>query len=61
MNKKRTTVSIPLEKKERLTEQAIKLSAETGRQIKWTDLLFYVLDKYSEIAVIEIMEKEKGE
>jgi len=46
----RTTASITTEKKNLLSETAIRVSAATGRQVTWTDLLNYVIDNYTELA-----------
>ncbi|WLY03748.1 hypothetical protein [Klebsiella pneumoniae] len=46
----RTSASITREKKKWLSDTAIRISASTGEQVTWTDLLNYVIDNYTELA-----------
>ncbi|HDC8714731.1 hypothetical protein KOI73_22270 [Escherichia coli] len=46
----RTTASITTEKKKILSETAIRVSASTGVQVTWTDLLNYVIENYTNLA-----------
>lgn len=46
----RTTASITTEKKKILSDTAIRVSASTGVQVTWTDLLNYVIDNYTNLA-----------
>lgn len=46
----RTTASITTEKKKILSDTAIRVSANTGVQVTWTDLLNYVIENYTNLA-----------
>ncbi|MHC5625287.1 hypothetical protein ACYTW2_26175 [Escherichia coli] len=46
----RTTASITTEKKKLLSDTAIRVSASTGVQLTWTDLLNYVIENYTNLA-----------
>lgn len=46
----RTTASITTEKKKLLSDTAIRVSATTGVQVTWTDLLNYVIENYTNLA-----------
>ena len=46
----RTTASITTEKKKMLSDTAIRVSASTGVQVTWTDLLNYVIENYTNLA-----------
>lgn len=46
----RTTASITTEKKKILSETAIRVSASTGIQVTWTDLLNYIIENYTNLA-----------
>ncbi|HBA3923321.1 TPA: hypothetical protein J5G03_004236 [Escherichia coli] len=46
----RTTASITTEKKKILSETAIRVSASTGIQVTWTDLLNYIIENYTHLA-----------
>ncbi|HHW7331990.1 hypothetical protein NBY25_25110 (plasmid) [Escherichia coli] len=46
----RTTASITTEKKKLLSDTAIRVSASTGVQVTWTDLLNYVIENYTNLA-----------
>lgn len=46
----RTTASITTEKKKILSDTAIRVSASTGVQVTWTDLLNYVIENYTNLA-----------
>lgn len=46
----RTTASITTEKKKLLSDTAIRVSASTGVQVTWTDLLNYVIEYYTNLA-----------
>lgn len=59
----RTTASITTEKKKILSDTAIRVSASTGVQVTWTDLLNYVIENYTELAEKKLIKelKRKGD
>jgi hypothetical protein len=42
----RTTISIAIERKMELERKAIEISHKTGKQIKWTDVVHYMINNY---------------
>ncbi|EKF7120727.1 hypothetical protein OZ514_004589 [Escherichia coli] len=59
----RTTASITTDKKKILSDTAIRVSASTGIQVTWTDLLNYVIEKYTDLAEKKLIKelKRKGD
>lgn len=59
----RTTASISTDKKKTLSDTAIRVSASTGIQVTWTDLLNYVIENYTELAEKKLTKelKKKGD
>lgn len=55
----RTTASITTEKKKMLTDTAIRVSASTGVQVTWTDLLNYVIENYTNLAEKKLIKELK--
>lgn len=54
----RTTVSIPIAKKMELERKAIEISYKTGKSIKWTDVLHYMINNYQNMAKQDLIEEE---
>lgn len=57
----RTTASITTEKKKMLSDTAIRVSASTGVQVTWTDLLNYVIENYANLAEKKLIKELKKE
>lgn len=59
----RTTASITTDKKKILSDTAIRVSASTGIQVTWTDLLNYVIENYTDLAEKKLIKelKRKGD
>ncbi|EMO0862293.1 hypothetical protein [Cronobacter muytjensii] len=57
----RTTASITTEKKKMLSDTAIRVSASTGVQVTWTDLLNYVIENYTNLAEKKLTKELKKE
>lgn len=55
----RTTVSIPISKKMELERKAIEISYKTGKSIKWTDIIHYMINNYQVMAKQDLIEEEK--
>lgn len=55
----RTTASITTEKKKMLSDTAIRVSASTGVQVTWTDLLNYVIENYTNLAEKKLIKELK--
>jgi len=49
--KKYTSMRVPEERKMKLERAAIEISYATGKTVKWTDLVFYLMDEYLKEAV----------
>jgi len=54
----RTTVSIPMAKKMELERKAIEISYKTGKSIKWTDIIHYMIENYQVMAKQDLIEDE---
>ena len=54
----RTTVSIPIAKKMELERKAIEISYKTGKSIKWTDIIHYMINNYQGMAKQDLIEEE---
>lgn len=55
----RTTASITTEKKKMLSDTAIRVSASTGVQVTWTDILNYVIENYTNLAEKKLIKELK--
>tara|TARA_R110001606_G_C15389779_1_gene651391 strand:- start:503 stop:694 length:192 start_codon:yes stop_codon:yes gene_type:complete len=55
----RTTISIAIETKMELERRAIDVSHKIGRQIKWTDIVHYMINNYQVMAKDDLIEEEK--
>ena len=55
----RTTISIAIERKMELERKAIEISHKTGKQIKWTDVVHYMINNYQVMAKDDLIEEEK--
>ena len=51
---KRTTVSITEQRRMKLERLAIEATMKTGRSVKWTDLVNFLIDHYAEDAKADI-------
>lgn len=56
----RTTVSIPMNKKMELERKAIEISYKTGKSIKWTDVVHYMINNYQTMAKQDLIEEEES-
>ncbi|MEQ5183823.1 hypothetical protein ABN222_04755 [Providencia alcalifaciens] len=54
---KRTTISIPQEKKLRLERMAIDASHAAKKPISWTDIVNYLIDSYAKEACEDLKSK----
>ncbi|MEX9782581.1 hypothetical protein [Providencia manganoxydans] len=54
---KRTTISIPQEKKLRLERMAIDASHVAKKPISWTDIVHYLIDTYAKDACDDLKSK----
>ncbi|ETO41241.1 hypothetical protein [Morganella sp. EGD-HP17] len=63
MTKKRKTYNITEDRQIKLERLAINLSQKIEKQVRWSELLTYIIDKYSKIAtedlIYEYEEKQK--
>ncbi len=51
---KRTTVSITEQRRMKLERLAIDATIKTGKTVKWTDLVNYLIDNYADEAKADI-------
>ncbi|WP_273908175.1 hypothetical protein [Enterobacter bugandensis] len=58
--KKYTSIRVPEERKMELERAAIEVSYATGKMVKWTDLVFYLMDEYLKEAVRDMKASTKN-
>ncbi|PAJ71877.1 hypothetical protein CJF42_24330 [Pseudoalteromonas sp. NBT06-2] len=54
---KRTTISLPVEKKLKLERVAIEISHKVGKTIQWTDVVHYMIENYQNMAKQDLIEE----
>ncbi|MBA0219788.1 hypothetical protein H4F33_10140 [Pectobacterium brasiliense] len=59
--KKYTSIRVPEERKLKLEQAAIEVSYATGKMVKWTDLVFYLMDEHLKDAVKDMKASTKGQ
>ncbi|MGE6127113.1 hypothetical protein ACLH0G_20740 [Aeromonas rivipollensis] len=55
----RTTMSISIERKQRLERLAIDVQSKTYEKVLWTDLVNYLIDKYAKDAADDLLAEIK--
>lgn len=55
----RTTMSISIERKQRLERLAIDVQSKTYEKVLWTDLVNYLIDKYAKDAAEDLLAQIK--
>ncbi|MGN4947402.1 hypothetical protein ACTG21_02060 [Aeromonas sp. 94A] len=55
----RTTMSISIERKQRLERLAIDVQSKTYEKVLWTDLVNYLIDKYAKDAADDLLAQIK--
>jgi len=56
---KRTTISIKEDKKLMLERAGIEIAYKTGKMVSWSEVVHYMIENYSKMAVQDMIEKMK--
>ncbi|MCO4202412.1 hypothetical protein M2R28_22470 [Aeromonas hydrophila] len=60
MKERRTTMAVTLDRKQILQQAVLDIAKQSGEVIKWTDVVNYMIDKYTEEAVKDFIERIKA-
>lgn len=58
-SQQRTTMSVSIERKQRLERLAIDIQSKTYEKVLWTDLVNYLIDKYAKEASEDMLAEIK--
>ncbi len=57
MSKTRKTYNVTEDRQIKLERLAINVSQKIEKQVRWTELLTYMIDKYSKLAVEDLIDE----
>lgn len=60
MKEQRTTMGVSLKKKQKLQKAVLEVAKKTGTILKWTDVVNYMIDEYTEEACKDLIDKIKS-
>ncbi len=60
MKERRTTMAVTLERKQILQQAVLDIAKKSGEVIKWTDVVNYMIDEYTEEATKDFIERIKA-
>lgn len=61
MKEKRTTMGVTLDRKQILQKAVLDIAKKSGTVLKWTDVVNYMIDEYTQEAAKDMIDKIKQE
>lgn len=61
MKERRTTMGVTLDRKQILQKAVLDIAKKSGTVVKWTDVVNYMIDEYTQEAAKDLIDKIKQE
>ena len=59
MKERRTTMGVTLDRKQILQKAVLDIAKKSGTGVKWTDVVNYMIDEYTQEAAKDLIDKIK--
>ncbi|MCY9838256.1 MULTISPECIES: hypothetical protein [Aeromonas] len=59
MKERRTTMGVTLDRKQILQKAVLDIAKKSGTVVKWTDVVNYMIDEYTQEAAKDLIDKIK--
>lgn len=59
MKERRTTMGVTLDRKQVLQKAVLDIAKKSGTVVKWTDVVNYMIDEYTQEAAKDLIDKIK--